>query len=194
MDNTARPAEAREASALAALINLAGNALPFYLWQITAHGRMEPLEMGEQLIQREEGRYSYRHARVIRRSDTVAGVALAYRLDERMALNTLHEQPDPLIPISMLETCAPGSWHIQALTVDTPYRRQGIARALLDDALAEAKAHHCHTMSLIVNSENDAALKLYMAAGFVHKDRQPVIPYPGCDAGSDWLLLIRPTH
>lgn len=55
------------------------------------------------------------------------------------------------------------------MLVAAPYRRRGIGRALLDEALAWARANGKTALTLRVFPDNDAARALYASAGFVDK-------------------------
>ena len=55
---------------------------------------------------------------------------------------------------------------INGIGVDPAYRRRGIARALLDAAIAEARSRGARKLTLRVFAPNVAARGLYEAAGF----------------------------
>jgi ribosomal protein S18 acetylase RimI-like enzyme len=59
-----------------------------------------------------------------------------------------------------------GSWYVDALAVARPMQRRGVARALLDDAAVQARAHGAAGISLDTGLENAAAQALYDACGF----------------------------
>jgi ribosomal protein S18 acetylase RimI-like enzyme len=56
--------------------------------------------------------------------------------------------------------------HIEGLAVDRPARRQGIGRALVREAVGEARARRLHAVVLHVSVTNEAAVALYEAEGF----------------------------
>jgi ribosomal-protein-alanine N-acetyltransferase len=56
--------------------------------------------------------------------------------------------------------------HINNLAVDPPYRRAGVATALLERVLAEGVALGARRATLEVRRSNDPALKLYERFGF----------------------------
>ncbi len=58
--------------------------------------------------------------------------------------------------------------HILNLAVGPCYRRQGIARGLILEAIRLAQAKHCQTAWLEVRPSNRAALTLYQSLGFEH--------------------------
>ena len=70
----------------------------------------------------------------------------------------------------MSPTPAPGSWYVDALAVAEDARRQGVARALLADAEAIARAEGATGVSLDTGLENAAARRLYEASGFEQRD------------------------
>lgn len=54
--------------------------------------------------------------------------------------------------------------------VDAPFRGKGAGRALLDAAIAFAKADGEPQLSLLVFAHNEAAMRLYENAGFVQRE------------------------
>ena len=56
--------------------------------------------------------------------------------------------------------------HINNLAVLPPYRRQGVASALLDRVLAEGHSLGAAHATLEVRQSNEAAVRLYEACGF----------------------------
>lgn len=63
--------------------------------------------------------------------------------------------------------------HILNLAVHPQRRRQGIARALLTAALAQAREQHAKMAWLEVRPSNTAALALYQSFGFQEVGRRP---------------------
>jgi ribosomal protein S18 acetylase RimI-like enzyme len=61
---------------------------------------------------------------------------------------------------------AAGSWYVDALAVAEDARRQGVARALLADAEAIARARGTTGVALDTGLENAAARRLYEASGY----------------------------
>jgi ribosomal protein S18 acetylase RimI-like enzyme len=56
--------------------------------------------------------------------------------------------------------------HIEGLAVDRAARRQGIGRALVREAVADARARRLHAVVLHVSVTNGAAIALYETEGF----------------------------
>ncbi len=65
---------------------------------------------------------------------------------------------------------AAGSWYVDALAVAEDARRQGVARALLADAEAIARAEGATGVSLDTGLENTPARRLYEAGGFEQRE------------------------
>ena len=65
---------------------------------------------------------------------------------------------------------AVGSWYVDALAVAADVRRRGVARALLADAEAIARAEGTTGVSLDTGLENAAARRLYEASGYEQRD------------------------
>jgi ribosomal protein S18 acetylase RimI-like enzyme len=58
------------------------------------------------------------------------------------------------------------SFYIDALATDPDFRRRGLARALLDEAERQARAHGLPAVSLDTTMSNEGARALYAAVGF----------------------------
>ena len=71
---------------------------------------------------------------------------------------------------------------LQRIAVHPGHRHQGLARVLLDEAVAAGRADHADRMLLEVGAGNAAALALYAAAGFVEIDRRRRYYRDGADA------------
>jgi ribosomal-protein-alanine N-acetyltransferase len=62
---------------------------------------------------------------------------------------------------------------LQRIAVDPQHRRRGIAGALLDAVLADARGQGAERLLLEVREQNAGALAFYERAGFVEIDRRP---------------------
>jgi ribosomal-protein-alanine N-acetyltransferase len=71
---------------------------------------------------------------------------------------------------------------LQRIAVHPDHQRQGLARILLDAAVAAGKAARADRMLLEVSAANAAALAFYAAAGFVEIDRRRRYYRDGTDA------------
>lgn len=71
---------------------------------------------------------------------------------------------------------------LQRIAVHPDHQRQGLARLLLDTAVAAGKAARADRMLLEVSAANTAGLAFYAAAGFVEIDRRRRYYRDGTDA------------
>ncbi|XKE46105.1 GNAT family N-acetyltransferase [Halomonas organivorans] len=186
-----RDARKDDARDLAYLINLAGEGMPEYLWRRMAGEGESPMAVGIERAGREEGGFSYRHARVCVHRGRVLGMILDYRLPDPYDLAALADCPSVVRPLVRLEARVPGSWYINAIATCPDARGKGVARLLMAQAEASAIAAGCETLSLIVASENRPARRLYDRQGFDEIASLPVIAYPGCRHGGEWQLMTR---
>ena len=84
--------------------------------------------------------------------------------------------------------CVPPEFHLLNLAVHQDFRRQGLARGILDAVFAEGNRRNCSTVVLEVRHDNADAIRLYEKLGFV-KVASRARYYT---AGEDALVYIRP--
>ena len=135
---TFRPAVKADASALAVLVDIAGEGLPAHLWSTLKAPGQSILEVGRERAAREKGGFSYRNAVVAEVDGEIAACLVGYRLDDPYDLGDLEQVPPLVRPLVLLEAKAPGSWYVNVLATFPEFRRQGIGMALL--GIAEKKA------------------------------------------------------
>ena len=184
-------ADIDDAYELAYLINLAGEGIPFYLWSMMAAPGETPIDVGVQRAARDEGGFSYKHARVIKSNGAVLGMIMSYPLDDPYEVEDLESYPAVVRPLVSLEAKAPGSWYINAIATFEQHRGKGVATQLLNEAEALALQRGVDNVSLIVASENTSARGLYLRRGYETQASLPVIHYPGCSHGGRWELMIK---
>lgn len=81
-----------------------------------------------------------------------------------------------------------GEGEVMTLCVGPAERRQGLARGLLDQTLAQASSRKAEAMFLEVAEDNVAALALYFARGFAEVGRRKGY-YQRKDRRADALVL-----
>jgi ribosomal protein S18 acetylase RimI-like enzyme len=79
--------------------------------------------------------------------------------------------PDAVIGMIHLEPSRHGFCDV-ALAVARDWRGRGVGTALFAAAIAWARAHGCHKLSLSVFAHNTAAIGLYRKLGFVEEGRR----------------------
>jgi ribosomal protein S18 acetylase RimI-like enzyme len=189
---TYRPATKADASALAVLVDIAGEGLPAHLWSTLKAPGQSILEVGRERAAREEGGFSYRNAIVAEEvGGEIAACLVGYRLDDPYELGDLEEIPELVRPLVLLEAKAPGSWYVNVLATFPEFRRLGIGIELLAIAEQKALADGAAALSVIVAGGNERAARLYRRAGFTAAAREPLVPFPGYTHEGDWILLIK---
>ena len=186
-----RNAVKENARDLAYLINLAGEGIPEYLWKGMIEANESPLDVGAKRAAREDGGFSYTNARICVENNMLLGMIISYRQPDPYDIGDLSENPDVVQPLVELEAQAPGSWYINAIATYEKHRGKGVARKIIADAEVRALSNGCDHMSLIVASENVSAKRLYEYIDFNAVGSLPVVPYPGCLHGGDWVLMIK---
>jgi ribosomal protein S18 acetylase RimI-like enzyme len=188
---TFRAATKADASALAVLVDIAGEGLPAYLWSTLKAPGQSILEVGRERAGRETGSFSYRNAVLAEVEGEVAACLVGYRLDDPYDLGGLEEMPPLVRPLVLLEAKAPGSWYVNVLATFPEFRRRGLGMALLGIAEQKAREAEAPALSVIVAGENERAARLYKAAGYQISAAEPIFAYPGCPHGGDWALMVK---
>lgn len=187
-----RPARKSDASALAVLVDIAGEGMPAYMWNTLASPGQSLLEVGRERAARETGGFSYRNAVVAEIDGEIAASLVGYRLDDPYDFDgSLADAPDIVRPLVRLEAKAPGSWYVNVLATFPEFRRQGIGAKLLAIAEDKAREQRAPGLSVIVGGWNQDAGKLYAGAGYHVLAREPAMLFPGCPHEGDWVLMVR---
>ena len=187
-----RPATLADASALAVLVDIAGEGMPAYMWSTLAAPGQSLLELGRERAQREAGGFSYRNSIVAEVGGEVAASLVGYRLDDPYDLaGSLAETPDIVRPLVRLEAKAPGSWYVNVLATFPEFRRRGIGARLLAIAEQKGREEGAPSLSVIVGGWNESAARLYQSAGYSALASEPAILFPGCPHQGDWVLMVR---
>ena len=189
---TFRPGAKADASALAVLVDIAGEGLPAHLWSTLKAPWQSILEVGRERAARETGGFSYRNSIVAVVGGEVAACLVGYRLDDPYDLGGLEQVPALVRPLVLLEAKAPGSWYVNVLATFPEFRRQGIGMVLLGIAEQKAREKTAQALSVIVAAENEPAARLYEAAGYEVLAAEPIFAFPGCPHGGDWVLMVKP--
>ncbi|MBM3544168.1 MAG: GNAT family N-acetyltransferase [Alphaproteobacteria bacterium] len=192
MTPTFRPATIADVSALAVLVDIAGDGMASYMWRGLAAPGQSPLEIGRERARREEGGFSYRNATIAELDGEIAAGLVGYRLQEPYDTGGFDAMPDLVRPLVLLESKVPGSWYVNILATFPEFRGQGIASRLLAIAEEKARAAQAPSLSVIVTSWNGNAARLYTKAGYTPDAREPALPFPGCLHKGDWVLMVKP--
>lgn len=185
-----RPATPDDGDALAALVNMAGEGLPLYLWTKMAGAGEDPWAFGRQRAQRTEGSFSYTNAVVMEVDGRVVAALIGYPLPD------VPEPIDPdtpamFVPLQELENLAPGTWYINVLATYPDYRGRGYGARLLDIAEQQAAEAGSVGLSLIVLDANTGARRLYERSGYRQVADRPLVKEDSSCRGDNWVLLVK---
>jgi ribosomal protein S18 acetylase RimI-like enzyme len=179
-----------DASALAKLVNFAGEGLPVYLWEKSKEPGETVWDVGRRRAEREEGSFSFRNAVVAEVGGRVVASLVGYPLPE---------EPDPVgpdmpamfVPLQELENLAPGTWYVNVLACYPEHRSQGLGGSLLAMAEEKAAAGKLPGLSIIVSDGNSGARRLYERSGYRERASRPMVKDGWSNPGKNWLLLIK---
>lgn len=186
-----RWATREDATAMAELVNMAGEGMPFYLWRQTGGTDESAWQVGRQRALRESGAYSYRNT-VIRAADgRIAALLIGYPLGDEPDPNGWNDVPPMFVPLQELEDLVPGTWYVNILAAYPEYRGKGYGRELLDIAGQLAAATSRRGLSIIVSDRNDGARRLYERTGFSEVAIRPMVKDGWESDSENWVLLAR---
>lgn len=186
-----RPATPDDDSAMAELVNMAGEGLPFHLWSQLATDGEDPWHIGRERARREHGGFSYRNA-VLREEDGhIAACLIGYPLPDEPEPVDYAEMPALFVPLQQLEDLAPATWYVNVLATCPEYRRRGYATELLEIAAGKARQTRRKGLSIIVADANHDARRLYEHAGFRERAQRTMVKQGWDRSGDNWVLMVR---
>jgi len=161
-----RRATQADASALADLVDFAGEGLPSYLWSKMAQDGESALDVGRRRAQREEGSFSYRNAVVADEGGSVVAALIGYKLPDRQE-PIGPDMPAMFVPLQELENLACATWYVNVLAAYPEHRNHGHGTRLLGIAETLARSSGSRGLSIIVSDANRGACRLYERFGFM---------------------------
>src|SRR5262249_22773955 len=153
-----------DVTALAELVEFAGEGLPLCLWTQMAGPRGDPWEIGRKRLSGETTDYSYRNALIAEQVGKTVGALISYPLREPEPIEA--SEPALLVPLHELTNMAAHTWYVHALAAYPEYRGRGVGAALLAEADRRAAAATLSGCSLIVSDTNKGARRLYERSGY----------------------------
>ena len=190
MDPAIRAARKADASEMVALIDCAGYGMPLWVWQGMKTDEASALEVGRKRATRDEGSFSYRNAHILEEMGEVMGMLIGYPIDDPYDMGDMEKTPEAFRPLVELEAQAPGSWYVNVVAVHAEHRVRGLGARLLGHAEYVARQTRNGTMSIIFESRNLNAYRLYERLGYREVARRPRVPFPGDATGSEeWILM-----
>lgn len=188
-DPTVRPATPADASAMAELVDMAGEGLPFYLWSKLAEQGEDPWAVGRQRAARESGSFSYRNAFMLADDGDILGCLVGYRLPEAPEPIDYDTMPPMFIPLQELENLASSAWYVNVLAVYPEHRGRGYGSRLLRQAEEAAAESRADSLAIIVSDGNPGARRLYERHGYRPAAERPMVTEDWINSGRNWLLL-----
>lgn len=187
---TIRPATRNDALHVAALVDLAGHGIEVEHWINSAGDDHSPLAAARQMIIADETLpYHLSKAHLLEIDGEVAAGLIGGLITAGAEIEA--QFPDYYGPLLELESFVPGYWAVICVAVYPEFRRQGLARRLLDHAAAEARRLKASGLSIVVEESNTKALALYRDWGFSERETRPWLPYGGRSGPKNWVLLTR---
>lgn len=184
---TIRAAERRDAAELAILVDISSHGFASWFWYgAVLDGSVDTAFEKGRLIMRDDPREGWQGAIIAEWNGDVAGISISYRVERSVA-----DQPAPhpvVEPILALQRLVIGNPFIDSLGVYREHRGKGIGRALVEHTIASVPDK---PVSLITESHNDTALRLYRSCGFTEISREAAVPRAPDDKRHDWVLLTR---
>ncbi len=190
-DNTPERARKSDAGALSELIVIAGDGLPFLIWEGMREDGESLMDVGHRRASRKEGGFSYTKADVVRGNHRVISAMVSYPISVPESPEDIAAAPAVFRPLRRLENRAIRSWYINALATFPDYRGKGAATALLRRAETRARAACCTKLSLITGDVNPAR-QLYEHVGFKETARDAIVKEGWTYPGREWILYEKP--
>ena len=153
---------------LADLDNIASGGAIEFLFHDLIPGKT-PVDIVASQFERDRYPYTFRSVIVAECGSRIVGMALSFPAQ----YHTITNQMRNFFPADRLEhfkhfftTRVEGSYYLDALCVDSKFRKQGIGGKLIDLTAARARQEGFSSLSLITFLDNTSARRLYQKMGF----------------------------
>lgn len=189
---TSRPARREEAAQLAILLDMASQGLVSQYWSGLAAPLQSPFEIGRTRVRdRDDLPSHYSRWTVLEDQGEICGGCATYRVPDPYDPGDISGLSKAYVPLLELEALAKGCWFVGVLAVFPEFRRQGVAKLLLQVAEDEATQNRASHIALVVSDRNLIARELYVKSGFIETARRPRVADSGVHQQDEWLLLMK---
>jgi ribosomal protein S18 acetylase RimI-like enzyme len=133
------------------------------------------------LVLAEDPNYSYKNVDLAKDENNIAGLVFSYHSDSNQLTSEIQSvlSEDRVRWMRYFsDNQIDNSWYINTLGVATGFRRQGLARLLLDHVSKRALQNGTQCLSLHVYENNIEAIKLYESCGFTKEKKIDLTTHP----------------
>ena len=187
-----RPALRSDASDLALLFDAASRRLMSWLWAKPPLPGQSWFEVGRTAIREDVASGShFTNWQVALWNQEVAGGLCSYTITAPASSQDTAPALSTMQPFDELNAIARGTHYISVASVFPEHRGKGIGTAILHRAADIARLSRAQQLSLIVESFNPDAMRLYQRSGFGEVARRRFVPFPGCRDRGDLILMVK---
>ena len=189
---TFRPATPDDATDLALLLDAASRRLVSWRWSTLATPGQSWFEVGRaRILTLTDNESHYANWLVAEVDGHPVGALNAHPVPEEVGPTDLADLDPVFHPIVELEPLTAGTFYIMAAAIFAEHRGRGDGAALLDKAAQMARGRGLSRLTLMTESFNTDARRLYHRHGFRDLDHRPFVAFPGTDEAGDWVLMAK---
>jgi len=158
-----RPATSHDAAELAILDDIASSGLASWIWYgAVLSGRVDTaMEQGRQVMGDPKVFWGFSNAVMGDIDGHVAGMAISYKMNMPDKSPDMGEKANVVLCNTFdLMRVANGHWYLDGLAVYRQFRKSGLGRKLLRNAMDRGRAARVSHISLITESSNERAQAL----------------------------------
>ncbi|BAI88892.1 GNAT family N-acetyltransferase [Arthrospira platensis] len=186
-----RAAHPRDVLEIAPLIRLAAGEMMDFLLQ-PLHQQLTVEQILARMIQSETSVLSSQNIEVAYSHGRIIGMANSYPANLDIITEEMQGlfQPESLAIIQAFNNAkVEGSWFLNILAVKSPYQQQGIGTSLLWRTKQKAWESGYSTLSLVTQSDNLTAIRLYQKNGFREVQNLVIPPHPQISDRLSYILM-----
>lgn len=184
-----RSAIPEDCAHLVLFADMATRCLTSFLWGLMAQPGQSTSEIGRNIIRNDEAHFThFKNWRIATHKGQIIGGLNCYVLPD---MSNMTASTDIVKPLNELKAIAAGSWYISSAAIYPEYQGKGCGKALIAEAESLARSTGKTKLTLMVNSHNEQARKLYLKVGFQDWEKRPFLTFPGSDKPGEWILMSK---